>query len=159
VRFLRRSSKKLSLANAESGLGQGSSLLSRLRHLAPVPSGPGLTLELEGQLVTHLRRAAREHERSPQALALDLLSRALEREAWRRHAESVLAALTPRELEITWLAARGRTNHEIAEQFVISPETVKTHVRNVLSKFGLRSKADLRLLLLDLGLRWWQDES
>jgi DNA-binding CsgD family transcriptional regulator len=129
-----------------------------MRHLAPVPGQPGLTLELDGQLATHLRRAAREHQRSPQALAFDLLTRALEREAWRRHAESVLAELTPRELEITWLAARGRTNQEIAGQFVISPETVKTHVRNVLSKFGLRSKADLRLLLLDLGLRWWQDE-
>ena len=134
-------------------------MLARLRQLAPLPPGPGLTLELEGQLATLLRRAAREHDQAPGTLAFDLLARALEREAWRRHAESVLAELTPRELEITWLAARGRTNQEIAEQFVISPETVKTHVRNVLSKFGLHSKADLRLLLLDLGLRWWEDES
>lgn len=159
MRFLRRSPKRFSLANTESGLGQGAGLLARLRHLAPIPHGPGLTLELDGQLAAHLRRAAREHERSPQALAFDLLARALEREAWRRHAETVLAALTPRELEITWLAARGRTNQEIADLFVISPETVKTHVRNVLIKFGLHSKADLRLLLLDLGLRWWQDEN
>lgn len=153
MRFLRRSPKRSSPAIADSGL------LTRLRQLAPVPPGAGLTLELEGQLATRLRRAAREHDRAPRALAFDLLARALEREAWRRHAESVLAELTPRELEITWLAARGRTNQEIAEQFVISPETVKTHVRNVLSKFRLHSKADLRLLLLDLGLRWWEDES
>lgn len=159
MRFLRRSSHKRSFIHADPSSEKEGALLARLRRLAPVPGGPGLTLELEGQLATHLRRAARDHDRSPQALAFELLARALEREAWRRHAESVLAELTPRELEITWLAARGRTNHEIAEQFVISPETVKTHVRNVLSKFGLRSKADLRLLLLDLGLRWWQNES
>jgi DNA-binding CsgD family transcriptional regulator len=39
---------------------------------------------------------------------------------------------------------------------VISPETVKTHVRHVLEKFNVRSKAELRLQLLDLGVRWWE---
>ncbi len=56
------------------------------------------------------------------------------------------------------LAARGHTNRQIATALVVSPETVKTHVRNILLKLGLHSKADLRLLMLDLGLRWWQDE-
>jgi DNA-binding CsgD family transcriptional regulator len=42
---------------------------------------------------------------------------------------------------------------------VISSETVKSHIHNVLLKFGLRSKSDLRLLLLDLGIRWWQDDT
>jgi DNA-binding NarL/FixJ family response regulator len=41
---------------------------------------------------------------------------------------------------------------------VVSTETVKTHVRHVLEKLGVRSKADLRLLLLDMGIRWWQDD-
>jgi RNA polymerase sigma factor (sigma-70 family) len=133
--------------------------LARLHRLAPDSSHPGLTVELEGQLALLLRRAARVRNRSPQALAQELLSSALEREALRRHAEAVLASLTPREREITWLAARGRTNQEIAEKLVISPETVKSHVRSVLSKFGLHSKSDLRMLLLDLGLRWWRQEA
>jgi len=115
-----------------------------------------MTIELDEQLALRLRRAARARDRSPQILAYDLLTSALEREALRRHTEAVLAALTPREREITWLAARGSTNGEIADQLVISPETVKSHVRSVLGKFGLHSKSDLRLLLLDLGLRWWQ---
>jgi DNA-binding CsgD family transcriptional regulator len=130
--------------------------LERLRRLAPGTGQPGLTVELQGQLALHLRRAARARDRAPQALAQDLLAGALEREALRRHAEWVLSSLTPREREITWLAARGRTNQEIAAQLVISPETVKSHVRSVLGKFRLHSKSDLRMLLLDLGLRWWQ---
>ncbi len=51
--------------------------------------------------------------------------------------------LSPREGEITDLAARGRTNREIAELLHLSPRTVETHVANALSKLGLRSRRDL----------------
>jgi RNA polymerase sigma factor (sigma-70 family) len=157
VWFLRRSSSA-SIDSAGQPASGRAGWLARLRRLAP-PGRAGLTVELDGQLALHLRRAARARDRSPQTLAQDLLTRALEREALRRHAEAVLASLTPREREITWLAARGRTNQEIAAQLVISPETVKSHVRSALGKFGLHSKSDLRMLLLDLGLRWWQQEA
>ena len=60
------------------------------------------------------------------------------------------------ELEIVRLLAEGLTNRQIAEALFISIETVKTHMHNVLDKFEVHSKADLRLLLLDLGIRWWQ---
>jgi DNA-binding CsgD family transcriptional regulator len=158
VRFHRRSRP----TNPDSGLHPArgrEGWLARLRRLAPGTGRPGLTVELQGQLALHLRRAARARDRSPQALARDLLAGGLEREALRRHAEGVLSSLTPREREIAWLAARGRTNQEIAAQLVISPETVKSHVRSVLTKFRLHSKSDLRMLLLDLGLRWWQQET
>ena len=85
----------------------------------------------------------------------DLLARGLEQEALRFQAEVALKELTPREQEVAWLTGRGYTNYRIAEQLVISPETVKTHVRHILEKFEIHSKADLRLLLLDLGIRWW----
>jgi DNA-binding CsgD family transcriptional regulator len=87
-------------------------------------------------------------------LITNLLARGLEQEALRAQAETTLSILTPREQEVAWLTARGHTNQQIAETLVISPETVKTHVRHVLDKFRVRSKADLRLLLLDLGVRW-----
>jgi DNA-binding CsgD family transcriptional regulator len=45
-----------------------------------------------------------------------------------------LASLTPRELEVLRLMARGYSNAEIAEAFVVSEGTVKTHVKRVLSK-------------------------
>jgi len=120
---------------------------------------PALVFEVIGPLALHLRRVARVRRRSPQSLANDLITHGLEREVLRARTEQALAELTPREREVTWLAARGHTNREIARALIISEETVKTHVHNALSKFGLRKKSDLRLLLLDLGLRWWQDET
>jgi len=48
--------------------------------------------------------------------------------------------LTPRELEVIRLIAEGRTNLEIAEALVVSPETVKTHVAHILRKLELRSR-------------------
>ena len=125
---------------------------------AALPS-PHLTVEVNAELSTRLRRAARARARSPEMLVSDLLERGLEQETLRVHAERALASLTPREQEVTWLAARGQTNRQIADALVISSETVKSHVHNVLLKFGLRSKSDLRLLLLDLGIRWWQDDT
>lgn len=120
---------------------------------------PPLVFEVIGPLALHLRRVARARQRSPQSLASDLITHGLEREVLRARTEQALAELTPREREVAWLAARGHTNREIARALVISEETVKTHVHNALSKFGLRKKSDLRLLLLDLGLRWWQDDT
>jgi len=118
-----------------------------------------LTVEVNADLSTRLRRVARTRARSPEMLVNDILERWLEQETLRVHAEHALASLTPREQEVTWLAARGQTNHQIADALVISSETVKSHIHNVLIKFGLRSKSDLRLLLLDLGIRWWQDDT
>jgi RNA polymerase sigma factor (sigma-70 family) len=125
----------------------------------PGTGAPSLVFEVIGPLALHLRRVARARQRSPQSLASDLITHGLEREVLRARTEQALAELTPREREVTWLAARGHTNREIARSLVISEETVKTHVHNALNKFGLRKKSDLRLLLLDLGLRWWQDDS
>jgi len=124
---------------------------------AAVPS-LRLTVEVNAELSTRLRRAARARDRSPVMLVNDILKRGLEQETLRVQAEHALASLTPREQEVTWLAARGQTNRQIADILVISSETVKSHIRNVLLKFDLRNKSDLRLLLLDLGIRWWQDE-
>lgn len=116
----------------------------------------GLVLRAGAELAARLRLVADARDLSPRALAIDLLERGLEKEALRARAERALDALTPRERDVVWLTARGCTNQEIAEALVISSETVKTHVRNALGKFGVRSKADLRLLLLDLGIRWWE---
>ena len=120
-------------------------------------SGNGrLTLELDDGLFAQLRIAAHARGQSPETLTANLLVRGLEQEVLRAQAETTLAILTPREQEVAWLTARGHTNQQIAETLVISPETVKTHVRHVLEKFHVRSKVDLRLLLLDLGVRWWE---
>jgi PAS domain S-box-containing protein len=56
--------------------------------------------------------------------------------------------LTGREREIVTLIALGRETGEIAEELHISPETVRTHVRNAMSKLGARTRAQLVAVVL-----------
>lgn len=107
-------------------------------------------LNLDGALWTLIRQAAQARDQPPEELAADLLARGLEQDAHCTRAETALASLSPREQQVTLLTLQGLTNRQIATMLVISPETVKTHVRHALEKFGLHSKAELRLLLIDL---------
>lgn len=50
--------------------------------------------------------------------------------------------LTPRELEVLHLIMRGMRNQEIARALFISPSTTKVHVRHVLEKLGVRTRAE-----------------
>jgi ATP/maltotriose-dependent transcriptional regulator MalT len=51
--------------------------------------------------------------------------------------------LTPRELEIAGLIARGLSNRGIADELVISPATAARHVANIFSKLGFTSRAQV----------------
>jgi len=131
---------------------------SRWQERAWPEASPGddgrLVFETDVELGQELRQAARARGQLPEALAADLIARGLEHEARRLRAEAVLGALTRRELQVASLAADGRTNRQIAEALVVSPETVKTHIAHVLQKLGVRSKADLRVFVLDLELEY-----
>jgi DNA-binding NarL/FixJ family response regulator len=80
------------------------------------------------------RRLIEEHVRRPQ----------------RR--EDVAATLTEREREVFLLIARGLSNDQIAEQLVVSPATVKTHVNRVLAKLGRETRVQLVVLAYESGL-------
>jgi NarL family two-component system response regulator LiaR len=60
--------------------------------------------------------------------------------------------LTEREMEVLRLLAHGRTNREIAGELVVSEETVKTHVGNILTKLHLAHRTQAVIHALKEGL-------
>ncbi|WEH37370.1 response regulator transcription factor [Streptomyces sp. AM 4-1-1] len=62
------------------------------------------------------------------------------------------AALTEREEEVLRLVATGRSNPEIAQSLVVSLETVKTHVGNVLTKLGAQNRTHAVVIAYESGL-------
>ena len=64
----------------------------------------------------------------------------------------VLASLTEREREAVVLVAQGRSNDEIAAEWVVSPATVRTHVSRAMTKLHARDRAQLVVIAYQSGL-------
>ena len=66
----------------------------------------------------------------------------------RVHRGAGRAALTPREREVVELLAMGLSGARIADELFISPQTVRTHVRNAMETLGARTRAHLIAIAL-----------
>jgi NarL family two-component system response regulator LiaR len=60
--------------------------------------------------------------------------------------------LTPREMDVLKLVAKGMGNQEISEELVISVQTVRTHVSNILSKLHVANRTQAALFALREGI-------
>jgi two-component system, NarL family, response regulator LiaR len=59
-----------------------------------------------------------------------------------------LQSLSPREREVIQLIARGHSNRQIARDLAIGEQTVKTHVRGILTKLGLQDRVQVAIYAL-----------
>ena len=111
--------------------------------------------EISESLQVTLSTLARHEGRSEHELFPDLLAAGLDQyrsidELWPKW-----ESLSPREQDIAALTCLGLTNRQIAGRLSLSPETIKTHIRNVLFKFNLNSKDELRHILAGWDFSGW----
>jgi DNA-binding NarL/FixJ family response regulator len=81
-----------------------------------------------------------------------LLERLLQQRRARDEAARRLSRLTPREREVLTLLAQGGDNDSIARVLVISPQTARTHIQNVLVKLGVHSRLEAAAVAIQNGL-------
>jgi DNA-binding NarL/FixJ family response regulator len=65
---------------------------------------------------------------------------------------AAFAPLTPRELDVLRLIARGHTNAQIAAELFVTEATVKTHVVRILAKLGLHDRTQAAVAAYEHGL-------
>jgi DNA-binding CsgD family transcriptional regulator len=112
--------------------------------------------ELDENLRACLEEMAYIERRPVEEIAADLLQEAVDQ---RQNANTHLQRwreLSPRQQDIAALTCLGYTNQQIAIRLHLSPETIKTHLRSILQKFGVKTKFELRQLLSDLDFSAWE---
>jgi DNA-binding NarL/FixJ family response regulator len=88
----------------------------------------------------------------PRRMLGPLLARLIQRRREQDGALRRTARLTRREREVLALLAEGADNDAIAQTLVISPQTARTHIQNVLSKLGVHSRLEAAAFVMQNGI-------
>jgi len=116
----------------------------------------GRRFDLQLDLLAPLETLATSRGLTPQEMAADLVKRALLLEQLQNETRKKWHNLTPREQEITVLIFRGYSSRAIYERLGIANETLRTHVHNILRKFEVSDRKELRQLLRDCNFSSWR---
>jgi DNA-binding CsgD family transcriptional regulator len=103
-----------------------------------------------------LQMLSQSEARPVEVLAEELLAYAVEQKQAAQRYWRCWNSLSRRQKEVVVLISRGYSNYEIARSLVISVETAKTHVRNILYKFNLHRREQLRTALASWDFRDWE---
>jgi two-component system response regulator NreC len=114
-----------------------------------------LAFHADEELIQSLQTIAESEQRQTGEIAFELLTLALAQRQVNDEHVAHWQVLSPREQQVAVLTCLNFTNRQIAARLMITPETAKSHVRNVLRKFGLHSKAELRRALADWDFSAW----
>lgn len=105
-----------------------------------------------GQLTDAIRAVVRDDTLLAPAITRRLVEEFCRTPSSRGGIPSELGELTSREREVLILVARGLSNKEIAGQLYVGESTVKTHVARILTKLGLRDRAQAVVTAYEAGL-------
>jgi DNA-binding NarL/FixJ family response regulator len=113
----------------------------------------GLIRKTEGvvSVASTVRRAHRGEPLHPPSEVEHAMRRLRHRRDKDDDASKRLDRLTPRELEILSMMAEGRSPNEITTSLGMSPNTLRTHMQNVLTKLGVHSKMEALVLAIRHG--------
>ena len=115
----------------------------------------GIAATSRSAAVEMLARAANSYHGCGAVVRRDRVARRLAGLGYRGRRAAVAgrgrSALTPREVEVARLAARGHTAAEIGRQLFIGTRTVETHIAHACAKLGCRSKRELVRFAEELG--------
>lgn len=103
-------------------------------------------------LVEAIHACSRGESVVPPALLGPLLRGLIQRQRDVSRIEDQVLALTRRERQVLAMMVAGGTSATVAEQLVISPETIRTHVQRILRKLSVHSQADAIALIVRSGL-------
>lgn len=103
-------------------------------------------------LIEATRTIRRGETLIPPRMLGPLLTTLLRRRREQDHAYDRLARLTRREREVLALLANGADNESIANVLVISPQTARTHIQNILGKLSVHSRLEAAAFVTQNGI-------